>query len=206
MNTTSVDSFLRDGCGRCEHYQTPQCKVLQWTAPLEALRALVRDAGLVEEMKWGAPAYTLGGKNVVMLGALKGSCAIGFFEGAALPDPSGLLVAPGPNSHHARQVHVRTAAEVEAHAPALRALIAAAIAHARSGAKRAPAPAEPVPPELDAVLDADPALRAAWDALTPGRRRSHVLHVGGAKQSDTRARRAEACAPKIRAGLGFLDR
>lgn len=206
MNTDSVDAYLRDGCGRCDHYQTPACKVHLWTAPLRALRALLLDAGLTEEMKWGAPCYTLDGKNVAMLGALKGSCSIGFFAGVGLDDPAGLLVAPGPNSHHARQVHVQTAAEVDAKAPAIRALIAGAIALTRAGVKRAPAPPEPVPDALEALLAADPALRAAWDALTPGRRRSHVLHIAGAKQEATRARRAEACVPKIRAGMGFLDR
>ncbi len=30
MNTTSVDAYLQDGCGRCEHYKTPQCKVHNW--------------------------------------------------------------------------------------------------------------------------------------------------------------------------------
>ena len=55
-------------------------------------------------------------------------------------------------------------------------------------------------------LDADPALRTAWEGLTPGRRREYALHVGGAKQAATRTSRAEAAAPKIRAGKGLRDR
>jgi uncharacterized protein YdeI (YjbR/CyaY-like superfamily) len=76
MNNTSVDSFLQDGCGRCELYQTPQCKVHRWTTELQMLRELVRQTELVEEMKWGSPCYTLNGRNVLMLAALRDFCAI----------------------------------------------------------------------------------------------------------------------------------
>ena len=55
-------------------------------------------------------------------------------------------------------------------------------------------------------LEADEALHAAWDALTPGRQRSHILHVSGAKQADTRDRRAERCAADILEGRGFNER
>ena len=42
MNTGTVESYLTDGCGRCDKYQTADCKVLRWTAPLVELRARVR--------------------------------------------------------------------------------------------------------------------------------------------------------------------
>ena len=71
MNRESVDAYLRDGCGRCEHYRTPACKVHLWTEALVALRQVVLEAGLEETMKWGSPCYTLGGKNVAMVVAQK---------------------------------------------------------------------------------------------------------------------------------------
>jgi len=55
-------------------------------------------------------------------------------------------------------------------------------------------------------LEADPELDAAFAALTPGRRRSHILHVGGAKQAETRVRRVDRCVPDIMAGKGFNER
>lgn len=48
MNNTSVESYLRDGCGRCELFATPQCKVHRWTHELIALREIVRKTGLAE--------------------------------------------------------------------------------------------------------------------------------------------------------------
>ncbi|MEM6931721.1 MAG: YdeI/OmpD-associated family protein [Myxococcota bacterium] len=207
MNETSVDAYLAEGCGRCELYRTPQCKVHLWTDPLVALREQVLASGLTETMKWGAPCYTLGGKNVAMLSALKDFAALSFFEGALLDDVHDLLEAPGPHTRHARLVKFTSVEQVQERADAIADYLAQAIANERSG-KRVPrveAP-EPLPEELQALLDAEPRIAAAFEALTPGRRRSYVLHVGGAKQSKTRAKRAVRCAPKILTGKGFNER
>lgn len=207
MNTTSVDSYLRDGCGRCDHYQTPECKVHRWTPILEALRALLRASELVEEMKWGSPCYTLGGKNVIMLASFKDSCCLSFFKGVALVDDQGLLESPGPSSRHARLLRFRTTLELTARRALAQRLIDQAIALERAGTKLPADDApEPVPEELQRRLEADAVLQQAFDALTPGRRRSHVLHIAGAKQSETRERRVERCAPEILAGRGFNER
>lgn len=206
MNTGTVDSYLTDGCGRCEDYQTARCKVLQWTQPLVALRAMVQAAGLAEAMKWGQPCYTVGGKNVLMLLSFRESFGVSFFKGAALPDPHGLLESAGPNAQHGRIARFTTMDELTARRDALAALIDAAVAAERAGTVLAKAPPPEVPEELAAKLASDPAVQAAWEALTPGRRRSHILHVNGAKQAATRVKRAEACAEVILAGRGFNER
>lgn len=207
MNRGDVDSYLADGCGRCTHYRTPGCKVHLWTGPLVALRALVLESGLSESLKWGSPCYDLEGHNVLMLVAMRDRCAVSFIQGALLPDPEGLLSRSGPNVQAARELRFTTAEEVHARRDDLRRFVDAAIALRRQGAKVTFAPApEPVPEELGEVLDADPARRAAFEALTPGRRRSFVLYVSGAKRRQTRTARAEACLPKILAGKGFHDR
>ncbi len=207
MNRESADAWLRDGCGRCDRYQTPECKVNRWTDALASLRALLRSSDLVEEMKWGSPCYTLGGKNVVMLAAFDDSCALSFFKGAALADPEGDLVSPGANSRFVRLLRFRSLGEVEARRDRIEALVGAAIDLERAGGKVEPeGEREPMPAELAGRLAAAPALRDAFEALTPGRQRSHVLHVAGAKQSATREKRAARCAPKIMAGRGFNER
>lgn len=207
MVQTSVQGYFADGCGRCDNFATPACKVHLWTAPLGALRELLQEAGLEELMRWGSPCYAVDGGNVLMLTSFKEFCALSFFKGTLLPDPEGLLESPGPNSQAMRLLKFTSLAQVEERREATRALIRAAIEVERSGAKVVFTPGrEPVPEELAARLEADPALRAAFDALTPGRQRSHVLFVGGAKQSATRASRVDKCVPKILAGKGFQDR
>ena len=207
MNTESAEAFMRDGCGRCDRYRTPSCKVHRWTAPLELLRDLVLASGLTETMKWGSPCYMVDGRNVVMLAVFNDHCAVSFFKGMALDDPDTVLESAGPNSRFVRFVRFRTVADVEHRRRALERLLDQAIALERAGHKIVvPPAAEPVPDELQQRLDADPAVRDAFARLTPGRRRSHILHIAGAKQSATRDRRVEACVPVILAGRGFNER
>ena len=207
MNRSDVDSYLADGCGRCDRYKTPECKVHRWTEPLKDLRALLLASGLTEEMKWGSPCYTLDGKNVAMLMSFMDRCALSFFGGALLSDEHGLLRVPGPNSRQARHLEFTSAEQVREHRVAIARYIEQAIEVKKAGLKVASETLpEPMPEELQQVLDADAELSAAFDALTPGRQRSYILHVSGAKQSKTRTSRAEKCIPKIVAGKGFNER
>jgi len=61
-----------------------------------------------------------------------------------------------------------------------------------------------VPEELQVRVNAAPELKAAFE--TPGRRKSYIFHVSGAKQAKTRAARAEKCVPMILSGRGFNER
>lgn len=207
MNNTSVDSYLQEGCGRCDRFQTPDCVVHLWTEPLVALRALLRETELVEEMKWGSPCYTLGGKNVIMIASRKESCSLSFMKGAALSDFKNLLEKPGPNTKIARVVNFRSLEEVHSVRPELKKLVQEAIEVERSGKEVVvDEDPDPIPEELKERLAEDPKVAEAFEALTPGRKRSYYIHISGAKQSATRARRVEKCIPKILAGKGFHDR
>lgn len=42
-----------------------------WQAELEVSREILLANDLVEEVKWGAPVYTVNGKNIVGIGAFK---------------------------------------------------------------------------------------------------------------------------------------
>lgn len=55
-----------------------------------------------------------------------------------------------------------------------------------------------VPPPLAAALDADPALRATFDALSPSARKEHARSVAEAKQDATRDRRIEKIVAALR--------
>jgi uncharacterized protein YdeI (YjbR/CyaY-like superfamily) len=181
--------------------------VNRWREALVALRAQLRATDLVETLKWGNPCYTLDGKNVVMLSAYNEHATVSFFKGALLEDPEGRLEAAGPSSQAARLLRFTSAAEVEARREATSDLVRQAIDVERRGLRVVFAGIpEPMPEALQEALDADPALAAAFDALTPGRQRSYILHVSGAKQVGTQRARAAKCAPKIMAGKGFNER
>ena len=55
-----------------------------------------------------------------------------------------------------------------------------------------------VPPALATALDADPAVRAAFDALAPSTRKEHARSVADAKRDDTRERRITAIVQSLR--------
>ena len=158
-------------------------------------------------MKWGFPCYTFNGTTVIQLVALKSACALSFFKGAAMKDPKGKLQAPGPNSRYARYLKFETLDEVLTNEKIVKQYIKEALRIERAGIKVEVDPNElEMPEELQSRLDIDPDLAAAFDALTPGRKRSHVIHITGAKQSATRERRVDKCIPKILDAKGFNER
>jgi bifunctional DNA-binding transcriptional regulator/antitoxin component of YhaV-PrlF toxin-antitoxin module len=55
-----------------------------------------------------------------------------------------------------------------------------------------------VPDDLAAALDAEPATRAAFDAMSYSNQRAHVLSVEGAKAIETRARRVTKVVDALR--------
>lgn len=62
-----------------------------------------------------------------------------------------------------------------------------------------------IPEELQNKFDEIPALKTAFEALTPGRQRAYILYFSQAKQSKTRVSRVEKCVQKILDGKGLKD-
>ena len=181
-------------------------KLTTWQPELRALRAILLECPLDEAFKWRGPVYCAHGGNVAILWGFKAHCALGFFKGVLLEDPQGLLVAPGPNSRAARMVPFADPAEVQARAADIRDYVGRAIAIEKTGRKVTFAKDDlEMPEELAAALEADADLRAAFEALTPGRKRGYVLHISGAKQARTRASRVEKWTPRILQGKGMHD-
>ncbi|MEZ5245062.1 MAG: YdeI/OmpD-associated family protein [Acidimicrobiales bacterium] len=177
-----------------------------WPDEIGALRPILRECGLTEELKWGKPCYSLGGKNIVILQEMKQFLALMFFKGALLRDAEGVLEAQGPNSRSARRMCFTSVDEVVGSARTVAAYVEEAIAVEEAGLEPMPAP-ELVPvEELQVRFDDDPILKEAFEALTPGRQREYHLHFSSAKQAATRAARVEKCVPKILDGKGFRDR
>lgn len=162
---------------------------------------------LNEEVKWGNPCYTLNGKNVLMLSALKNSALIGFFKGALLNDSHRLLVSPGKNSQSDQRLVYTDVETVSDQESIILEYIQQAIEIEKAGLKveykKSP---EPIPEELKAVFENDPTLKIAFESLTPGRQRGYILHFSQPKQAKTRISRIEKLIPKIRSGKGFHDR
>lgn len=173
---------------------------------MRALRDVLRACDLDETVKWAKPCYVHDGRNIAIVQPMRDLLALMFFQGALIADPAGMLRDQGPNSRSARRLEFTSVDDVTDMAAAVRDYVAEAISVERSG-RSVPAPSSVASAEeLQQRLDGDTALRAAFDALTPGRRREYHLYVGGAKQATTRRSRVDACVPKILAGRGLRDR
>ncbi len=180
----------------------------KWEKETDRLRRIALDCGLIEARKWGKPCFTFLKRNVAIVIPLKESCALSFFKGALLKDRKRILERIGEHTQAARWRKFTSVREITVLQSTLRDYLREAIALEKSGRRiTLKKPSEyAMPGELRSLLDADQALRAAFHALTPGRRKSYMFHVSSAKQSKTRVARAERCVPTILGGRGFNER
>src|SRR5690606_34540065 len=134
-HNSNVDLYLAEGCGRCSLGGTPDCKVHNWTKELVTLREIIQECGLDEERKWGVPCYTLNGKNVVMLSALKNFCTISFMKGMLLNDKYNLIKQPGKNSQIGRILKLTSIGDIITQREFIKDYIFQAIEIEKSAAK-----------------------------------------------------------------------
>jgi uncharacterized protein YdeI (YjbR/CyaY-like superfamily) len=204
---TEIETFFADGCGRCARFATAECSARRWAEGLRALRSLCREAGLEETVKWGHPCYMHGGRNVVIIGALRGDFRLSFFHAALLRDPEGLLERQGPNTQHPDMLRFTDAAQVQERSSTVRAYLQEAMGYAAAGVlPPRESRALELPLELVDAMDADPELAEAFHALTPGRQRSYVINLNAAKKAETRVTRILGFRDRILAGKGAMER
>lgn len=184
----------------------------KWQKEIKQLRSIALATGLAEELKWGCPCYTLdiaGNKkaNIVLIHVFKEYCALLFFKGALLKDPDGILVQQTENVQAARQARFTSLKEIVSQKEIIRSYIFQAIEVEKAGLTVQLKKTEEfkMPEEFKARLDAKPALRLAFENLTPGRQRAYLLHFASAKQSKTREQRIEKYIPQILKGRGLND-
>lgn len=182
-------------------------KAKNWREEVEKLRMIALDFDLTEEVKWRWPCYTLQNSNIVLIHTFKEYCALLFFKGALLKDPNGILRKMGENTQAGRQIRFTSVSEIGEMEPILKAYINEAIEVEKSGLKVTfKTNAElTFPEEFQNKLDVNPALKTAFEALTPGRQRLYNIYFSAPKQSKTRESRVEKCIPQILSGKGLND-
>lgn len=181
-------------------------KAERWRAEARAVRAIILDCGVTEDLKWGKPCYAAGGKNIAILQPMKDFLALLFFKGALLDDPDGLLERQGPNSRSGYRMRFTGVEDVAGTAESMRAFVRQAVEAEKAGLSVDKPDGNGFVDELVRRLDEDPELKAAFEALTPGRQRGYNLYFAAPKQSATRAGRIEKYRQKILDGKGFHDR
>ncbi len=170
------------------------------------LRRIILGCGLAETLKWSKPCYTFRESNVLIIQPFKDYCALMFCQGALLQDPQGLLQRPGEHTQAARQLRFTQVREIVGMESVVTAYIQEAVAAEKAGLKVAyKKTPEPVPAALQIKLAESPALKTAFQALTPGRQRAYILYFSAAKQSKTQDARVEKYRRQILRGQGLND-
>ncbi len=182
-------------------------KAKKWQKEFEKLRMIILDCQLTEELKWGVPCYTFQKKNIVLIHGFKEYCAILFMKGALLNDANGILIQQTENVQAARQIRFTNVREIFEMESVLKAYIHEAIEVEKAGLKVTLRKTSEyiIPEEFQKKLDENPALKTAFDALTPGRQRAYNIYFSAPKQSKTRESRVEKCMQQILNGKGLND-
>ena len=140
-----------------------------------------------ETIKWSMPAYTVGGKIVLITAAFKAHMALNFWRGQELRGDAANADAMGqfgrissldelpPDAELDRLI--REAAELAKSAPAPRK------------AKHEPKPAPELHPEFAAALAKAPIAKATLDSFPPSAQRDYFEWIAEAKQEGTRQKR-----------------
>ncbi|NGP59424.1 YdeI family protein [Paenibacillus thiaminolyticus] len=182
-------------------------KATKWKEEYEKLRDIVLECELTEEFKWMHPCYTFEKKNIVLIHGFKDYCALLFHKGALLQDAHGILIQQTENVQAARQIRFTNLQEIVEMETILKAYIHEAIEVEKAGLEVNFKKNTEfiIPEEFQNKLDEIPALKTAFEALTPGRQRAYILYFSEPKQAKTRESRVEKCMQQILNGKGLRD-
>ena len=193
MKNPKVDEFLTNA--------------KNWQAEMSLLRSIALDCTLIEDLKWRQPCYSFKKNNIIIIGAFKEFCVIGFFKGVLLVDSEKLLISPGENSQTVKQLRFTSIENIEKLKSTIKAYIFEAIEVEKSGLKVEFKKSKnlELQKELLDIFSIDKDYEKAFKSLTPGRQRGYHIFFSGAKQSETRTKRIEKYRERILKGKGIND-
>jgi len=180
---SNFEEYITKGCMRCPYGDTPQCKVHPWASILVQLREIILQYPVEENIKWSIPVFTLKGKNVLSISALKDAAVLSFFKGALLENMQ-ILEQQG-NVQSGRIIKIKSLTELNLIQREIHSCIEQAI-------------------QIEKEQNNE-ALKTAFYALSPGRQRSYLIHIGQGQKKETREKRINFCIPYIFQGIGFHE-
>ncbi len=183
-------------------------KHVKWKKQFELIRAILEETELKEEIKWGAPAYTLNGKILLGFGAFKNHMGIWFHQGVFLKDTGNHLITGQEKTKALRQWRFEEGDEIDAER--ISAYVQETIENCLAGKEVKPQRTKisevTIPPLLKNEFQKNPAFEAAFNTLSAGKRKEYANYIGEAKRAATQIKRLEKIIPMIQDGQGLNDK
>ena len=171
------------------------------------LREIILKTSLSETIKWGAPTYTLNGKNIVGLAAFKSYVGMWFHQGVFIHDFAGVLInANKENTRGLRQWRFNHVNEVDENL--VLKYLSEAINNQKQGKEIKNRHNKPIiiPNELNEYLNNDLILKAQFENFSPGKKREFVDYIANAKRKETKMLRTQKIIPLIQQNIGLNDK
>ena len=179
-----------------------------WKPELEKLRASVLACGLEETIKWGAPVYMAGGKNILGLSAFKNYVGLWFFQGGTLKDTNKVLMnAQEGKTQAMRQWRFNSIEEIDADLISM--YIKEAVENQKAGKIIKPQKnTKPlvIHPFLQKTLDTNVKFSKQFESFSLSKRREYADHISEAKREATQIKRLEKIIPMVISGVGLHDK
>ena len=178
----------------------------KWKPEIEKLREIITSTELEEEVRWGAPCYTINSKNVVGLAAFKDYFGIWFHQGVFMQDPDEVLINCQEKTRGLRQWRFESNRDIKVRQ--IKSYLKEAIQLAREGKEIKPARGKPVivPAEMQSVLKKDARAKKAFDGMTIGKQREYAEYISDARRDETKIKRLAKILPMIKQGVGLNDK
>lgn len=179
----------------------------KWYEELKLLRRLLSSTDLVECVKWGAPCYTINGKNVIGIGAFKSYVGLWFHQGAFLNDRAKVLLNANEGvTKGLRQWRFDSIEKIDEEL--VLSYIEKAIQNQKDGKEIKISKNKPliIDPVLESALNSDEALRSHFETFTLSKKREFAEHILSAKQEKTKLSRLEKIIPMIKSNVGLNDK
>jgi uncharacterized protein YdeI (YjbR/CyaY-like superfamily) len=178
----------------------------KWGSQLAKLRELFLSTEMEETVKWGAPVYTVNGKNVAGLASFKNHYGMWFFNGVFLKDEHKMLVNAQETTKGLRQIRFEEGDEIPM--DIIHEYVLEAIENEKSGLKIKPKRTADykMPDQLKSELDASSDLLDAFMGLSKGKQKEYANYISEAKQEKTKVSRLEKIKPMILDGKGLHDK
>ncbi len=176
----------------------------EWKEELILLRKLILETSLEETIKWGAPCYTLNGKNVLGLASFKSYVGLWFHNGVFLKDSADRLIQASDKTKALRQWRFHNLKEINPYE--VRLYILEAIQNQELG-KEIKSTSTPlsIPQELNLILKNNSQLKFAFEELSSGKQKEYAEYISIAKRLETKNSRCEKIIPMILSGIGLND-